>query len=106
LKAFALDILNGLNEIHKNGIVHCDIKPQNFMLFKNEYDELTDSQSDSDSCDSFDANIYLKISDFGISHPLQSNSGKAYIKFKCGTFNYIAPEVVNVRIFIKIKFKG
>ena len=71
------------------------------MLFKNEYD-LNDSQSDSDSCDSFDANIYLKISDFGISHPLHKNTGKAYIKYKCGTFNYIAPEVTNVK---KIKIK-
>lgn len=73
------------------------------MLFKNEYD-LNDSQSDSDSDDSFDANIYLKISDFGISHPVNINTGKAYMKYKCGTFNYIAPEikdVINYLTFIK-----
>jgi len=69
------------------------------MLFKNEYD-LDDSQSDSDSdsCDSFDANVFLKISDFGISHPIQMNTGKAYIKYTCGTFYYTAPEVTNVKI--------
>ena len=91
-----MDILNGLNDIHKNGIIHCDIKPQNFMLFKYENDDLL---SQSDCNDSFDENLFLKISDFGISHPIHLNTGKAYIKFKCGTHYYTAPEVKNV--FIK-----
>ncbi len=82
------------------------------MLFKNYYD-LDDidsvSDNDSDSDDSFDADVFLKISDFGISHPIQINSktylnsenenliGKAYIKYRLGTYYYTAPEVLDVR---------
>jgi serine/threonine protein kinase len=100
------------------------------MIFKNEYDledndndndinidnnnndsdSDSDNNSDCDSNDSFDENVYLKISDFGISHVIQINSnsnlnlnsdegninGKAYMKYKCGTYYYTAPEVKDV----------
>lgn len=72
------------------------------MLFKNEYDLNDDEESDSDSNDSFDSNLFLKISDFGISHPINLETGKAYMKYKSGTHYYTAPEVTNVfKIYIK-----
>lgn len=99
------------------------------MIFKNEYEtdddndndndteNDNDNDSDCDSNDSFDENVYLKISDFGISHAIQANNiskfdmekdkdkgnensninGKAYMKYKCGTYYYTAPEVKDVK---------
>jgi serine/threonine protein kinase len=88
LKIFAFDILTALDEMHSRGIIHCDIKPQNFLLFGNA----------GHTDDSFDENIVLKITDFGLCHYIDPNTGKAEMKIACGTFNYKAPEIQNVRI--------
>jgi serine/threonine protein kinase len=92
LKTFALDTLNGLNEIHKNNIIHCDIKPHNLLIFKSDDDE----DEPNASFDSFDTNMMLKITDFGLAHIIPMGSNNAYMKQKCGTFNYTAPEIANV----------
>ncbi len=81
----AFDILTALKEIHSIGIIHCDIKPQNFLLFGNT----------GHSDDSFDDNIILKLIDFGLSHYIDPRSGKAFMKLGCGTFQYKAPEIQN-----------
>ncbi len=81
----AFDILTALAEIHSLGIIHCDIKPQNFLLFGNT----------GHSDDSFDENIILKLIDFGLCHFIDSRNGKALMKFGCGTHHYKAPEVHN-----------
>lgn len=99
--------MNGLNEIHKNNIIHCDIKPQNFLLFKNDLDISSEYNSENEnnySIDSFDPNVYLKICDFGLAHVIPSGSNKAFMKYKCGTFYYTAPEIKNVKLFLFIPF--
>ncbi len=100
LKAYALDILNGLNEIHKNNIIHCDIKPQNFLIFYDD-EEIENKTLINESLDenlqlsvtSLYTNSYLKITDFGLSHFIPSGQDKAYMKYRCGTFGYSAPEI-------------
>lgn len=86
----AFDILTALKELHSLGIIHCDIKPQNFLLFNNT----------GHSDDSFDENIILKLADFGLCHYINSQTGKALMKMACGTQGYKAPEVKNVRSLI------
>jgi serine/threonine protein kinase len=93
LKTFALDALNGLNEIHKNNIIHCDIKPHNFLIFKTEEEG---EEELNESYDSFDPTQLLKITDFGLSHVIPLGSDKALMKQRCGTFSYTAPEIGNV----------
>lgn len=67
--------------IHSRGIVHCDIKLAN--IFANR-DETSDPPI-----------IHLKVSDFGLAQVLDPKTRKAYLPLKCGTFNYVAPEVKN-----------
>lgn len=92
LKAFALDVLTGLKEIHKFNIIHCDIKPQNFLLFKNHG---LDEELNSDD-DEYYENYYLKITDFGFAHRIPDGQTKVFLKYPCGTFSYIAPEITKV----------
>jgi serine/threonine protein kinase len=94
LKSYALDILNGLNDIHRSNIIHCDIKPHNFIIFESEDKDIDMNVSDC----SYDPNVVVKISDFGLSHLISNGSNKAYLKYKCGTHSYTAPEVINVII--------
>lgn len=78
--------------MHSRGIIHCDIKPQNFLLFNNT----------GHSDESFDDNIILKITDFGLCHFVDPKTNKAEMKIACGTYNYKAPEVQNVIFLIRI----
>jgi serine/threonine protein kinase len=102
---FSFDILSAISEIHKQDIIHCDIKPQNFLLFdagiepnnsENNFSECTESLNMS--IDSYDPNIILKVTDFGLAHIIPKGQGKAFMKFRAGTMEYKAPEVKDVRI--------
>jgi serine/threonine protein kinase len=95
-------MLTAMIEIHKNNVIHCDIKPQNFLPFYSD-DELKSCEEcsfDMSTC-SYDPACYLKITDFGMAHLIPSGSTKAYMKFCCGTFGYRAPEIINVRYIIE-----
>lgn len=117
LKAFAFDILSGLKEIHAQNVIHCDIKPQNFLLFKNLEENLKENVErnlegdleenlEESSIISLNPNEHvLKISDFGLSHIIPEGSDKAFMKFPCGTFAYTAPEVGKVKILKLILLK-
>lgn len=68
-----VNVLEGLECAHKL-TVHCDIKPDNVLLYKNApYHQ-------------------IKICDFGISR-VQNNTQLTYTNKIMGTFNYIAPEI-------------
>lgn len=66
-------ILNGVNYIHSQGVVHCDLKPDNF-LFHDKSETAT-----------------LKIIDFGLSKRLPRLET---LNRLCGTAYYTAPEVL------------
>jgi len=72
-------LLKGLSCIHKKGVVHCDLKPDNILLFP-----------------SFDghANYRLKIADFGLSRTREEiNDDLGEIRFR-GTPYYMSPESI------------
>lgn len=75
LKAFACDLFRGLEHLHKERVVHLDIKPDNLLL-QNSTKGLP----------------ILKICDFGLSQKLDHN-GEVLLVSRCGTEPYIAPEV-------------
>ena len=73
-KYIFLQILNGVEDLHKNGICHRDIKPENMILVGDNYD--------------------IKLCDFGYSVKfLDENNQKKKLKESKGTPNYAAPEL-------------
>jgi len=67
---FFYQIINGLEHIHKNNIVHRDMKPENLLLSENKL---------------------LKIIDFGLSN--QYKPGQL-LQTPCGSPCYAAPEMI------------
>ncbi|SFJ43411.1 protein kinase domain-containing protein [Thermoflavimicrobium dichotomicum] len=64
-------ILKGLAEVHRNGVVHRDLKPQNLML---------------------DKHIGWKVADFGLLRLLTSGTELTRTGNTLGTVHYLAPE--------------
>ncbi|KAA6379841.1 MAG: putative NEK protein kinase [Streblomastix strix] len=73
-KAFQLigQIAVALNQLHMNGIIHGDIKPENILL--TQY-------------------FQVKLSDFGLTRKLQE--GRGYTTNRGGTTYYLAPELLH-----------
>lgn len=67
---FTKQILNALIHTHGNGIIHCDIKPQNIMLLPNGS---------------------IKLTDFGIARFIDSDENRES-DTAVGTVYYISPE--------------
>ena len=70
-KFYAIELVLGIEFLHKNNMIYRDLKPENILM---------------------DSNGHLKISDFGLSKILDSPDEKAYTL--CGTPQYLAPEIL------------
>ncbi|KAI8504367.1 hypothetical protein Bbelb_174850 [Branchiostoma belcheri] len=77
----AVQLADAVTFLHKNGIVHRDIKPQNVLLTGNE------------------AHLVLKVVDFGLARMLPNtgsganNFSGAYMRSAVGTRFYLSPEI-------------
>ncbi|KAK7340389.1 hypothetical protein VNO77_21091 [Canavalia gladiata] len=80
VRMYAIMLLKGLSVIHQRGIVHCDLKPDNILLFP------------STQCG---IDYQLKIADFGVSKTRDERLDLTpwTIRFR-GTPNYMSPESV------------
>lgn len=76
---YAKQMLEGLAYCHSNNIAHRDIKPDN--IFLDQYD-------------------HIKIGDFGLSKQFDHNHKSAE---KCGSFNFISPEMFQCQDFCPFK---
>jgi serine/threonine protein kinase len=71
-KEVIIQVLHGLEYIHKKGISHRDLKPDNILIASKDP-------------------IVVKISDFGLAKMV--NNEETFLKTFCGTMLYLAPEV-------------
>lgn len=70
---FWMEMLYAVKQIHHHGIVHCDLKPNNFVM---------------------DSNGSLKLIDFGISCSIDNDMTSA-VKSVCeGSLEYMSPETL------------
>ena len=80
-RKLAKDILSGLIFCHSKRICHRDLKPANILVFKDE--------------NSF---IY-KLADFGFSNKIEEEEKELCISGFCGTPYYIAPEMLETKLY-------
>ena len=73
-KKIITGIFQGLCEIHRHGIIHADIKPENILLGR-QVEDLTDS-------------VDIKIVDFGSASVAQD-----IVSYNVGTIPYLSPEL-------------
>ena len=67
---FFYQLIKGVEYIHSQNLAHRDLKPENLLLTKDHI---------------------LKIIDFGLCHDFD---GRKYLKTKCGSPSYAAPEIL------------
>ena len=70
-KFYIIELILGLEFLHKNSMIYRDLKPENILM---------------------DSKGHIKISDFGLSKILDNPEEKAYTL--CGTPQYLAPEIL------------
>nr|GMD09689.1 CBL-interacting serine/threonine-protein kinase 23-like [Ipomoea batatas] len=75
-------LINAVDYCHSRGVCHRDLKPENLLL---------------------DASGVLKVSDFGLSALPQQVREDGLLHTKCGTPNYVAPEVINNKGYDGVK---
>lgn len=69
---FFRQFLKGLEIVHRNGIAHRDLKPDNIML---------------------DKDYNVKIIDFGFAGAIAGNNGQKLMTTLCGTPYFMSPEI-------------
>lgn len=66
------EMLQAVDFIHQQGVIHLDLKPANFLM----------------------VNGRLKLIDFGIAAKINSDATSIVKESQAGTFNYISPEAL------------
>lgn len=69
-------LLNGVEYIHNKGVAHRDLKLENCFL---------------------DKTVTLKVADFGMAKAFSGPNGKD-LSTRCGTLNYMAPELLKSNV--------
>ena len=86
-------MLVAVKAVHDHGIVHCDLKPQNFILFR-QRTRGHPEELGTGAPVLFEQYV-LKLCDFGVSRQLEASATHVTQNAPIGTVRYMAPEVVH-----------
>ena len=84
--ALSLDILSGLDFLHRHGISHCDLKPANILIFK---EPMVEGEMDSDER----SGVVAKLCDFGYAVIHSDYPPEAPFQSRMGSFPWASPEL-------------
>lgn len=87
-----LEILAGLNYLHIHGITHCDMKPENILIF----DGCSPGSELTGALGLQSKPITVKLSDFGCAVIHSDYTVNAPFQAKIGTFPWGAPELEQI----------
>ncbi|XP_058224564.1 mitogen-activated protein kinase kinase kinase 20-like [Rhododendron vialii] len=94
-RRYAKSILLGLNHVHKQGYVHCDIKPHNVVLVESESEVIKPPMNLNGKRKRVEKEHTAKIADFGVAMKAGKRKEDQESKGKLrGTPMYIAPESI------------
>ena len=82
----------GVQAVHSHDIMHCDIKPSNFIMVRTTRTSGTSSAS-SVRCEHH--KYTLKLCDFGVSRQLEDSETHLSVVNAFGTLLYMSPEVLH-----------
>ena len=88
-------ILAAVKAVHDHNVVHCDLKPQNFILFRQRSRDHLEELGTGASVQFEHEKYMLKLCDFGVSRELEDSATHVSENVPIGTVRYMAPEVVH-----------
>ena len=90
-------IVAAVKAVHDHDIVHCDLKPHNFILFR-QWRRSMDNPEELGTGPSVPVEhekYMLKLCDFGVSRELEDSATHVSEHLPVGTIRYMAPEVLH-----------
>uniref|UniRef100_A0AAV1UTL2 Protein kinase domain-containing protein n=1 Tax=Peronospora matthiolae TaxID=2874970 RepID=A0AAV1UTL2_9STRA len=90
-RGIARELTSALSFLHRHGLVHKDVKPENILFSKRAIDEKRSGSSGSASCRQESSPSLVKLVDFGSAGPAGAISSVEDI----GTTAYLSPEVLS-----------
>jgi len=85
------DVLRSVSYLHDNNVLHCDLKPANFLVFRNKSSQPEEGSTYPEQ--EALADVTIRLTDFGLSANIAISQTHFETPHGGGTFFYMAPEL-------------